>query len=357
MKILVVGATYMDNFGDMLFAKLIIEKLNGKAEKRFYLMSDYCKNFVGAENISSFDIKEADALLYMPGGYLGDRSDTSIYTTYLWFRRYFPIGLYYAQKRKPMMILAVDAGPCKYLFMRKIIKKICKSSTKVIVRNEDSKDFLVERIGISPESIAVTSDYAQILVDYPLPDIKELEEWKNPEKKRILLHINECEEARKSIIPALEKFYSVHSDEYEIVVASDQHYPNDGETYKLVREFAGDNVYYHKYGDPMELCAVIKSCDCAITYKLHVGIVAAAYSKSVIPIPQHYKKVEKYYRQIGHDKRVIPLKNATAENVFEKLEQYADKPIVLTDAIYQKAKQNDAYLEEFVEQIKKRSKE
>lgn len=356
MKVLIVGATYMDNFGDMLFAKLVIDKLNGKSENRFYLMSDYCRDFVGAENISGYDVKDADALLYMPGGYLGDRSDTSLYTTYLWFKRYFPIGLHYAKKRKPMMILAVDAGPCKYFFMRKVIKKICDSAMKVIVRNEDSKGFLVDKIGIPSEKIAVTSDYAQTLIEYSLPAVPELEKWKNPAKKRILLHINECEEARKSIVPALERFYLSYSDEYEIVVASDQHYPNDGETYEEVRKFAGDNAYYHKYGDPLELCSVIKSCDCAITYKLHVGIVAATYSKSVIPIPQHYKKVEKYYRQIGHGERVLPLKNATAEKVFDMLERFADKPIVLSDEIYQMAKQNDVYLEEFVEQIKNRSK-
>lgn len=351
MKILIVGATYMDNFGDMLFAKLIIEKLKNKTENRFYLMSDYCRNFVGEENISDFDIKEADALLYMPGGYLGDRSDTSLYTTYLWFKRYFPIGLYYAKKRKPMMILAVDAGPCKYWFMRKIIEKICNSVFKVIVRNEDSKDFLVEKIGISSEKIAVTSDYAQTLLDYPLPSVQEFEKWKNPGKKRILLHINECEEAQRHILPALKDFYKEHSDEYEIVVASDQHYPVEGKTYEEVCKFAANNSYYYKYGDPMELCTIIKSCDCVITYKLHVGIVAATYSKSVIPIPQHYKKVEKYYRQIGHEERVIPLKNATAENVLKALESFADKPIVLADEIYQKAKQNDDYLEEFIEQI------
>lgn len=354
MKILVVGATYMDNFGDMLFAKLIMEKLNGKSENRFYLMSDFCRDFVGSENLSEFNIKDADALLYMPGGYLGDRSDTSLYTTYLWFKRYFPIGLYYLTKRKPLMILAVDAGPCKYFFMRKIIKQICKGAVRVVVRNEDSKDFLVNKIGISSEAVVVTSDYAQTLINYPLPPEPELE-CRKPDKKRIMLHINECEDARKKIIPALEKFYVAHPGEYTIVVASDQHYKSEGKTYEEVKKFAGDDSVFYRYGDPMELCAVIKSCECVITYKLHVGIVAATYSRSVIPVPQHYKKVIKYYRQIGYGERVIPLKDATVEKVFDSLELYADKPIVLSDEIYEKAKQNDVYLDEFIEQIEKRS--
>ena len=128
MRILVVGATYMDNFGDMLFAKLVLDRLKDCSQKRFYLTSDYCRRFVGSENLSDFAPKDADALVYMPGGYLGDRSDTSLYTTYLWFRRYFPIGLSYVRQRKPILILAVDAGPCKYWFMRKIIHRICKNA-------------------------------------------------------------------------------------------------------------------------------------------------------------------------------------------------------------------------------------
>ena len=355
MKILVVGATYIDNFGDMLFAKLISEKLDkNDLKKRFFLMSEYCKNFVGKENIDNFDVKEADALVYMPGGYLGDRSDTSLYTTYLWFRRYFPIGLYYAKKNKPILFLAVDAGPCKYWFMRKIIHAVCKKAKKIIVRNDESKSFLVEQIKIFDKDIVVTSDYAQTIVDRQIKEFYDIEKWKQPNKQQILLHINECEEARKTIIPALEKFYLENSDKYQIVVASDQHYTNDGETFAEVKKFAGKDAYYYQYGeDPFELCSVIKSCDCIITYKLHVGIVASAYSKSVIPIPQHYKKVQKYYNQIGCGERVLPLKDATITKVYDRISRYIDDRIVLSEEIYEKAHQNDLYLDEFISELEK----
>lgn len=358
MRILIVGATYMDNFGDMLFAKMILEKFSKSwpdIEKRFYLTSDYCKHFVGSQNLNDFDTKGADALIYMPGGYLGDRSDTSLYTTYLWFKRYFPIGLHYVKKHKPVLILAVDAGPCKYWFMRKIIHRVCKGTTRIIVRNEESKDFLVDRINIYGNNIVVTSDYAQTIIDYPIKEHAAIEEWKSPNKRRILLHINECAEARKVIIPALRQFYLENADKYEIVVASDQHCSNDGETFDEIKRFAGDNAYYYKYGEnPLELCSVIKSCDCVITYKLHVGIVAAAYAKSVIPIPQHYKKVQKYYNQIGCGERVLPLKDATIIEVYNRISKYIDEPIMLTEAIYEKAHKNNVYLDDFISKLQGR---
>lgn len=352
MRILVVGATYMDNFGDMLFAKLVMDRLKDRSENRFYLTSDYCRRFVGSENLSDFPKKDADALVYMPGGYLGDRSDTSLYTTYLWFKRYFPIGLSYVRQRKPILILAVDAGPCKYWFMRKIIHRICKNARTVIVRNEESKDFLVEKIHIPSEEIIVTSDYAQTIVDYEIDKYAPLEVWKSPEKKQILLHINECKEAREKVIPALKQFYLENADKYQIVVASDQHYPNDGETFGEVKKFAGDNAYYYRYGDdPMELCSVIRSCDSVITYKLHVGIVASACSKAVIPIPQHYKKVQKYYNQIGCGERVLALKDATVEGVYDRISKYVDTPIVLSEEIYEKARRNDVLLDAFLSEV------
>jgi polysaccharide pyruvyl transferase WcaK-like protein len=140
-----------------------------------------------------------------------------------------------------------------------------------------------------------------------------------------------------------------HPGKYEIIVASDQHYPNDGETFDEVKQFAGDDAFYYKYGEnPLELCSVIKSCDCVITYKLHVGIVAAAYSKSVIPIPQHYQKVQKYYNQIGCGERVLPLKDAAVDTVYDRISRYIEKPINLPEEIYEKARQNQVYLDDFI---------
>ena len=101
----------------------------------------------------------------------------------------------------------------------------------------------------------------------------------------------------------------------------------------------------------MELCSVIQSCDSVITYKLHVGIVAAAYSKAVIPIPQHYKKVQKYYNQIGYGERVLSLKDATVEGVYDRISEYIDAPIALPEEIYEKARRNDALLDAFLSDV------
>lgn len=351
MKLLIIGATYMSNFGDMLFAKLIIDKLYGKAEVRFALTSEFCSEFVKTERLSNFDVKDADALLYMPGGYLGDRHDTSLHTTYLWFKRYFPLGIYYARKKKPIMITAVDAGPCKYFFMRKVIKYVCNRSWKVILRNEDSRDFL-RSIGVKNTELCVSSDYAHLIKNAELPTVGGFDEWKekNKNKSKILVHVNSSLEAADVVIPAIERYYKEHREDCAIIVASDQVVKSDVNIFDKVKAFAPDAGFY-KYADPLELCSVINGSDCVLTYKLHVGIVASAFSKSVIAIPQHYKKVQKYYKQIGYPERCLPLKDADPDKVYDLINRYSGTPVVLNNEICALSEKNNEYIDAFLRYV------
>lgn len=339
-KILVVGATYIDNFGDMLFAKMIADALDEKCEFRYYLLSDFAQNFVGANRISNFDLNVADALVYMPGGFLGDRHDTSLITTWRWFRRYFPIGIKFARKKKPILFLGVGAGPCKYTIMKKIIKYVCKRSQKIIVRESDSQEFL-NSIGIKS---TVTSDLAQLITDYELPEMN----LDFGSKKKFLIHVNQNEVILEKIIPAIRKFYEKHKEEYSLVVASDQRCPNDYKIFDKLNTIAENDVYYYKYTDPMELCKVITKCDTVLTYKLHMGIVSCAYGKSVVAIPEHYKKVERYYKQIGYSERVLPFYLAESDSIYELIEKYHDKPITIPEKVLVAARKNYDELDAFL---------
>ncbi|MBQ8416580.1 MAG: polysaccharide pyruvyl transferase family protein [Clostridia bacterium] len=342
-KVLIVGATYSDNFGDMLFAKIMADYLSDKCEFRYYLLSDYAQKFIGKPKIADFSISEAEALVYMPGGFFGDRHDTSLYTTYLWFKRYFPIGLKFAFLRKPMLILGVGAGPCKYGVMKRLIKYICKRANKVIVREDDSSDFL-KTLGVDS---MVTSDLAQTITDYELPNVQ----LNCTKKKKMLVHINQNKRAAEKVLPAVQQFYEKHREDYNIIVASDQVCPDDYAIYEKIKAFATEDAAFYKYGDPLELCSVIKQSDAVVTYKLHVGIVACSYGKSVIAIPEHYKKVERYYRHIGYSERVLPLYKANGESILNMLEEYAEVPIQIPAVIIDSAYKNFDELKKYIEAL------
>jgi polysaccharide pyruvyl transferase WcaK-like protein len=343
-KILIVGATYSDNFGDMLFTRIMADYLGDKCQFRYYLLSDYARNFIKKTKISDFPICEAEALVYMPGGFFGDRHDTSLYTTYLWFKRYFPIGLKFAFLRKPILILGVGAGPCKYTFMKSIIKYISKRANKVIVREDDSAEFL-KKLGVD---CIVTSDLAQTITDYELPVVQ----LNCTKKKKILVHINQNKWAADKVLPAVQQFYEKHKEEYNIIVASDQVCPDDYAIYEKIKTFAEADSFFYKYGDPFELCSVIEQSDVVVTYKLHVGIVACSYGKSVIAVPEHYKKVERYYKHIGYPERVLPLYRANSQTIFNMLEDYAEVPIQIPAAIIDSAYENFDELKNYIEALK-----
>lgn len=342
-KVLVVGATYSDNFGDMLFARIIADYLSDKCEFRYYLLSDYAQKFIGKTKISNFPICEADALVYMPGGFFGDRHDTSLYTTYLWFKRYFPIGLKFAFLKKPILVLGVGAGPCKYTVMKRIIKYICKRANKVIVREDDSAEFL-KTLEVNS---TVTSDLAQTITDYELPAVT----LNCTKRKKLLVHINQNKGVADKVLPAVQQFYEKHSEDYNIIVASDQVCPDDYEIYEKIKIYAKEDAFFYKYGDPLELCSVIKQSDVVVTYKLHVGIVACSYGKSVIAIPEHYKKVERYYKHIGYAERVLPLYKANSQSIFNMLEDYAEVPIHIPVAIIDSAYDNFNELKNYIEAL------
>lgn len=343
-KILIVGATYSDNFGDMLFTRMMADALHEKVQIKFYLLSDFAKEFVGEQKISNFPINDADALIYMPGGFFGDRHDTSLITTWYWFKRYFPIGIKFARMHKPILLLGVGAGPCKYRIMRCLIKYICKRATKIFVRESDSQEFF-KSLDIKSD---VTSDLAQLITTYDLPYV----DIGATKKKRLLIHVNQAQHVASKILPAVRKFYEAHKEEYSLVVASDQVSPEDDDILRKVKDFAGEDVSFYKYGKPLELCNVIKQCDAVITYKLHMGIVACSYGKSVIAIPEHYKKVERYYKQIGYPERVLPFIHADENKIYQLLETYHDKPISIPNTIIDLAKQNYVELFKFIEELK-----
>ena len=79
MKIIVHGSVFTDNFGDVLFADLFYSRLKKSGNKVFFLenrkygISDFVRKEIGYEERCGIkDLFEADALVMLSGGYLGE---------------------------------------------------------------------------------------------------------------------------------------------------------------------------------------------------------------------------------------------------------------------------------------------
>ena len=359
MKVIIHGATYSTNFGDVLFAYLFFNKLNEIKdvsaeflEMPKYGIQKFCADSVGYRSNSSFFRQlNADALIMMSGGYFGEnvssfKNSLKRYLQYVLPARLFQIF------RKPVYIIGVGGGPLISSFLRKSCVRMLNRSKYISVRDEETKNYFVE-YGVT-KPIIVTTDTAQVinsdlLRHFPDNDNNSLVV---EGRKYIFFHVVDKEkvDARISevIVPAVNEFLANHKD-YDIIVGNDEiisaYRIRELETYKKIMEGRKKIV---KYENIFMLCKLLDVMDFVITPKLHVGIVSAALGKSVVSFPIHREKTERYYRQIGEAERSIHMQKVTTDIAYNLIERYYDKPIQLNKEIRNLANYNLSVLEDVV---------
>jgi polysaccharide pyruvyl transferase WcaK-like protein len=359
-KIMLHGATMGTNFGDFIFAKLFYDRvkdLNRDGETYFYeskyAMSDFFKKQLKYSfNYSRNSLLKSDALVYISGGYFGERKQ-SLKESILRFLRYMVVGCYFVLRKKPIAIIGVGAGPLSNRFLKLCCKKIFNHASVITVRDNESKEYLKE-YGVN-KNIIVTTDSAQILsyLDFP-KNIKQWVEGEFVSSKYIFLHINPGHDTNIAIINKIVKplntFLKRHS-EFGVIVGCDQYSHSKEELNKIKNCLVCENILLFDYNEPMSLCSVLNKVDLIITTKLHVGIIGVTCAKSVVSISGHSEKILRYYKQINESNRAIKISNCNNEMVLDLLERYYNTPIILDDKIFDLAKSNFEALNEFIQNV------
>ena len=147
----------------------------------------------------------------------------------------------------------------------------------------------------------------------------------------------------------LEPFLHNHPD-VDVIIGTDSVLDIE-KSAGYIRDLLGHNrTIVYNYTTPDNLCWILSQCSLVVTYKLHVGIVSAALSKSVIAFPKH-EKVKRYYQQIGESDRFKDFRSASPQDVLKMAECYWEKNIVLNDQISELAKRNWDVLDEFLKKV------
>lgn len=347
-NILIHGAIHTTNFGDCLFAHIFYEQMKKYGKVDFYNSSkygigEYLKKELNYE-YSGVDKKNADILVYMSGGYLGN-SGNSIKESVRRYFKYFRLGRYFQHKGKKIVFLGVGGGPIDNLFLRKEIVKQMNYASKVNVRDEETKEYYVS-YGVQNE-INVTTDTALIMRNFDIPELDDNVKFEidqiSKNKKIIFLHIfdknfKNCELEEK-IIPSLNRFLSENEGKYAVVVGTDYKCSSSLEKLSIFEKINAPK-YAYKYGSTLQFCALLKYVDTVITTKLHVGIVSSVYEKAVVSLPTHKFKTYRYYKQIGESERCKSLSEVTSEDVYTMINTYANKKILISDKLFNKAYKN-----------------
>mgnify|MGYP001773079491 CR=1 FL=1 len=353
-KVVLCGATHGSNFGDTMFGLMFYQYIKQRypdIKIYFTRISDYFKNC--QENSETLDCswKEVDGLIFISGGYFGDSPNENYRNSYFRFMNYIRFGICAKRRKIPIAVIGVGAGPIRNILIRKMIISICNNANVISVRDRQSYQFL--KNNGCKNKIIITSDSAQAIrsTKFSLCGEEKHCDLSNNGKRRVLLHCPtvEVKEYTEKVIRAVDSMFK-NNESVEVYFTNDSKVDKRN-LEKVALAFTGNNKNIYVYDDPCKFIDFIKEMDLIITPKLHVGIFGATLGKSVISLPIHPDKTQRYYQQIGYSERCIPLSDLEDGQISELIKQYADIPIELSEDIYMNAAKNFDMLDSFIRNI------
>lgn len=357
MKVLIVGATFNSNFGDLLFSHLFYNKCKSVGFDRvsFWqwpkpVLCDFVRNELDYhEKISLWQTLNYDALILQSGGMLGEPY-YSRYSSRLRFLRFVLPCLAFTIFHKPVYVLGSGGSPIYASWLRRLMVYVLNHAQFIAVRNQETQDYY-QMSGVK-NTIHVTTDTAQIITSEYLPKLKiapELEDYMTNYKLLLIqfsYNKKDDEMIAGKLAPAINSFLNEHS-EYRVIFATDKETKSSIlESSKTKNAILPNRVKVYNYHDSWQLAALINRMDVVITTTLHVGIVGSSLGKSVLSFSLFYDKAIRYYRQIHEECRCLPLRSVNVQEAYSQLQTFYDKPILLPTHIRQLAATNLDIIEE-----------
>lgn len=352
MRIIMHGATNRgsSNFGDFIYGEVFyrfIKNIDNRIECTFYQPSEYFIKYVEGYVQKKICIRKSDLILYLPGGYFGEPHKTSLKGSIIHFLRFMPLGLFGTVLNKKIAIIGVGAGPINSMIFKLPISIIGKHSETISVRDKESYEALktlkIKNITLAFDPILGVDIKALGKNTSQIEKIKS----KVGNKKILFVHYNHSRNALSQFATAVNLFVD-KNPQYIVVVGSDCIMNIENELFNEFRKKIKCDCIHYKYDSPHEFISFLDICDMVLTCKLHAGVVAGQLGKSVICIADHPEKTSRYYEHIGEKERCISLYESNSDQIYNLLEKYKDKDIIISDEIIQESCQNFEMLKELV---------
>ncbi|MEZ9799007.1 polysaccharide pyruvyl transferase family protein [Vibrio cyclitrophicus] len=337
-KVAIVGALWTSNFGDVLLAKLLKEKLESLGHSIIMPnASDKVKVESGLLE-EKFTISEADIFLFCGGGYFSEPPGNSFKWAISRYKLLFKYATFCRIKKIPYSILGVGAGPINSNLAKSVIKHVCKGANLIALRDPTSVN-AVSTLVPNTEIIEV-ADYVLSLKDKILLNDVDLSH------KKIGFHITLN---GGKYIPAVIDYLNNIDNNSDIYFIEDHpgEFSRVCEKYPEVKRFFDGNVLGYK--DVDQFIHDMNELSCIVTSKLHVGIVASALGKKVCSIPYH-AKVERLYASFDRsDLCLVDFndKDKIADHIKYCLEA---EPVSIPQILINKSREIDCIIEKIVNQ-------
>ena len=135
MNIAIVGALWTSNFGDVLLAKLLKDKLESLGHS--VIMPNASDNVKKESELlnEKFLISDSDFVLFCGGGYFSEPPGNSFKWAASRYRALFRYATYCKVKKIPYSIIGVGAGPINSFLAKKVISHVCSGADSILLRD------------------------------------------------------------------------------------------------------------------------------------------------------------------------------------------------------------------------------
>lgn len=321
------GSYFGNNYGDILLVNMFAKWIKDYNPEFYINLPKANKNITHELPVGSvglFNLIKSNALIFCGGGYFGEQPQNPQKWALRNFFRHAVVAIIAFVFNIPYAIIGVEFGPISSNWFRKICITIAKKAKYVVVRNQESYDFL-RRNGVT-KNVLLSADAVLSLSDMvsPLPTYNE-------KCKKILIHFNgknklpmNYEFVVNTIISSVRKSF----EDYTIVFLSDSegnYYDNDI-CNRIFAKLNKEGIPYtvKKYEGYENLIDEINSAYCIFTSKLHVGITAAALNKKVFSLWFH-NKTPRLHAQIENSSNCIAF-DLVDQGLGIKIETFLKSP-------------------------------
>lgn len=365
IKITILGYHGFGNCGDeaiLLAMRNNINKLNKDTEITVlsYDPSDTKKQYgVNAVNRFSFfevlkAISKTDILLAGGGTLLQDETSTRSLIYYL------SIILLAKILNKKVMLYSNGVGPVNGRFNKKLIKFVINKVDIITLRDEFSKDELID-IGVKKPEIHVTADPAFSLTYDDVDVVSILEKESIPLDKELVGISIRTWKNSEDFVKKIAELSNYILDKYDmnILLIPMQHSMDLEISNELYDKINRDNVYLLK-GDysPKEVLAVISKLSVLISMRLHTLIFAGVAEVPLAGIV-YDPKIENYLTlldmpSLGDCKNLnVDFMKTQIDDIIINKDVYLEKLKVSSNKLKKDVLQNDVYLLKLIEEVEK----
>jgi polysaccharide pyruvyl transferase WcaK-like protein len=358
-KVAVQGALNVDNFGDVLLGRIYTDWLSESGSE---VLAPKAIDSVLSEmpNANKGAFSEADALVYIGGGYFGE-PPRSFLGKYRWgfrmIRYHLSASLDFLTKPKKIAITGVGIGPVTNFIAWLGVVAISRKAKLIVVRDEQSRDYLSSHWG--SKNVSVSPDVALTLsrdkFSTEMNDAATQLSERFESKPVIGIHFDKqaASEEQWELL-WLETVNWLNNEDYQVLLLVDQKNTpvlnaqlKEYELYS--QQLANASIYTYESVD--HLVGTLSECSAILTTKLHVAIVGTALGVPAYSFACH-TKIKRFYDQLEMSELCLPMGQWGKESLKLFFSRVSRKEMPNKDKLLEKKKQAQAGLDKLRQFVK-----